>query len=817
MSRHSKWLWLIPAMASVGGLPATVQAQDQPAAGGLEEITVTARRRDESVQDVPLSVQAFSAEQMELKGIERVENVVQNSPNVMISSGPSGQASPSFAMRGIPGAGFFIDGVFQNTSVGLGQRSVMEIERVEVLRGPQGTLFGRDSTGGALRIFTKLPAAEFGVRAQATIGSYERRDLSVHTDIPITDTFRTKFSFIGENRDGYVRSLITGRSTGEIDDQTVRADFLWLPNDKFTARLFANKSRQRSTQPNYTFYIHEYGVDGPSPGGGFTVPPHQYYEALGIRYDCQSNVPECPGGIVGDLESMDNYDGGPGVKVDEDNFNLKLDYALNDAWAINSLTNFTKQDTWFLSNFDNTWVDFWSQGTAAKRESWSQEFQINTNIGRFHAVTGLYGWNTNNKSHGFRWALFDFDCGVAPITVTGQPGGCSTTPRFTFAQLNATPFCQTVTAPNSPCSRLGLVSNDTLGETEQEGYAAFGEYTFDLTRTFSITAGLRYHDQDNDTWTLAFAPNTPRRSNIPGHLPAGDLFINGGRTQPRHLSFQKTTYRGALTNKFTEDLMVYAGFSQGYNTGGVSRINIPDANGVLVNTDFPFDPEEIENYEIGMRSDWLNRTLRLNLTVFHTDWDSIQLSGTVRNPLTGEVLPTFLTQNAASAEAEGVELEGTWLPIDGLQLNLGVGILDTGYTEILPSVANDIQLDDNFGMAPEEQISFGAQYTHQIASGASLLYRVDWNYTSGFNRTYVPGDQRGSFTGEEWEQDPYSLLQARLMYTAPSDRWSVALFGTNLTDERYTTGGFISPLLSIDDGTVGRPREFGLTFKATFQ
>jgi iron complex outermembrane recepter protein len=827
MLRRETFLWALPIALSAVAVSASAvaqEAQGQPrvatqerdggaaaaeaaaiGAGGLAEVTVSARRRDESVQDVPLSIQALTGDQIEARGIERVENVVASSPNVVISSSTAGQGSPQFSVRGIPGVGIFVDGVFLQSFVGVGQRSVLEVDRVEVLRGPQGTLFGRDTTGGAFRIFTKLPGDQFGVRASATVGSYERRDVALHVDVPFGETFKSKFSFTNEEREGYVKSIVTGRKTGDVDDQMVRADFLWRPTSRFTARVTGDYTRSRSTQPNYTLHIFDPAPEGIGPGLGFQVPPHQWYEILGVPYNCQSNVPECPGGRVGDLETVDNFEGPPGIQVDEDSYNLKLDYALTDNLTLSSLSNYNELTTWFYINFDAASVDYFSQGTYSERESWSQEFQLSGDFKRINFVTGVYGWNTSNKDRFMRWPLWDWFPGGGPNA------------RFSFADLTASPFCTPVTPGLIPCGRGPFIAQDRLTEGEQEGFAVFGEITFNLTSTLSATLGGRFHDQDNTSWTLQKASDTPPRSNLPGHLPVGDILRNAGRGPPLKNSFNKDTYRFSLSNEFNEDLMVYASFAQGYNAGGVSRILVPNAQGGLVETDFPFDPETINSYEIGLRSDWLDGSLRVNATVFKTDWKDIQLQGTIRDPVTGAVLPTFVTQNAAAAEAKGGELSFVYRPVQPLVLNLDVGFLDTGYTGISANASNDLSKSARFGRAPEHQFSAGAQWSSGISSGYRLMLRADYNYTSGYMRHYIPGDQSTTYTGEKWEVPAFGLLNARAVLGPAEGKWEVSLFASNLTDERYSTGGFMSPLLQIDDGTVGRPREYGVSVKIKFE
>ena len=226
-----------------------------------------------------------------------------------------------------------------------------------------------------------------------------------------------------------------------------------------------------------------------------------------------------------------------------------------------------------------------------------------------------------------------------------------------------------------------------------------------------------------------------------------------------------------------------------------------DLENNVIAFDFPFQPEQIDNYEIGLRSDWMNHTLRLNATAFFTQWDQIQLSGTVVNPFTGIVLPTFIITNAAAAEAKGAEIEITYLPNEHLQFDLDVGILDTKYTDI--EEGSELSLDANFGQAPELQYSLGGQWNGSFGS-TDVILRLDYMWTDGYNRTYVPGDCSCRYSGEEFEQDSFGLLNARLLFR-PADNWEVAFFGTNITDTRYTDGGFMSPLLQVDDGTIGRP------------
>jgi iron complex outermembrane receptor protein len=239
-------------------------------------------------------------------------------------------------------------------------------------------------------------------------------------------------------------------------------------------------------------------------------------------------------------------------------------------------------------------------------------------------------------------------------------------------------------------------------------------------------------------------------------------------------------------------------------------VQIFDLENNAINFDFPYDPEEIDNYELGLRSDWLNETLRANVTLYYTTWDQIQLSGTVRNPFTGVILPTFVITNAASATAKGVEMEFTYVPNEHWQFDLDLATLNTGYDEV--AEGSELSTDDNFGMAPEFQYTIGGQFNNSFSNGMNYTLRLDWAWTSGYNRNYVPGDWSTTYTGEKWEVPSFGLLNARVIFY-PAKNWEVSVFGTNINDARYSDAGFMSPLLQVDDGTIGRPMEWGATVR----
>src|SRR5690606_30539130 len=274
--------------------------QSQPSAGAmLEEIVVTSRRREENLQDVPASVVGLSADDIEDRGVQRIEDLSVMVPNVSLLGGSFGVNQASFTMRGIPRVSTFVDGIWQATSSGLLLRNLVDIERVEVLRGPQGTLFGRDSTGGAIRIVTKRPAEEFGVRGSATVGSYDRRDLQIAVDVPITDTFRSKWAVANLYRDGFVKSITIDRNYGSLENEIARGDLVWEPTDRFSARMIYERTQQRSNgQPRV--------IEGIYPGietSNLRLNVAEQYTVAGYEFTDRTHTSGFPGGEVGKWET----------------------------------------------------------------------------------------------------------------------------------------------------------------------------------------------------------------------------------------------------------------------------------------------------------------------------------------------------------------------------------------------------------------------------------------------------------------------------------------------------------------------------------
>ncbi len=767
--------------------PAPPPSRSESLPAPLPEIVVTARRREESLQDVPVSMLGLSAEELELKSMQRLENLSAAVPNVSLLGGPFGVNQSSFTMRGIPRVSTFVDGIWQANGAGLLLRSIVDVDRVEVLRGPQGTLFGRDSTGGAIRIVTRRPAEDFATTLSLAVGSHERSDVQISADLPFAETLRTKWTFADLYRDGYVESVTVDRRYGSIDNEIVRGDVLWSPSDRFDLRVIYERNEFVSNgQPRL---IEE--ILPADAAAEMRLNVAEQLRAAGYVLTPESHVSGHPGGALGAWQTrmdsvLDSTD------IDYTQLTVDTTWLVTDAIELKSLTGLRRQYTKDFTDWDAAEIDMIEDDRRFLDRDWSEELQLSGGRGRVRWVTGLYAWENKALNRFFRFAYTDFKRGV--LDFDAVLAACA--------------------PPPGGDGRVGcsmLPDQDFGGVAVNRGWAAFGETVVELTERWSLTVGGRYHDERQRSATRTFLAPGPSGPDVD---PPGDLFA-GADSEGSRARFDHFTKRVALGYRIGADKTAYASYAEGFNSGGVARLTEPNPEtGVNETFLYPFDPETIRNYEVGLRSYWLDRRLRLNATAFLTEWRNIQLAGHAPDPFNpGRYLNRTLTSNVAAAEAKGVEVEIRLAARGGWDLDLNAGFLDTRYTEVSPRTT-DVALGDVFGQAPELTASVGVQKRWRLPSAADVKLRLDYVYTDEFTRSRVPAFQRGTVTGtDELEAGGFGLGNVRLSYAPASDRWEAALVGTNLTNERYLNSGHTIPAWGWDMGTVGRPREVAATLR----
>jgi iron complex outermembrane receptor protein len=842
---------IVAAVAAYGNCP-TLFAQQPPRDDGeetaaLEEIVVTATRREESLQDVPLAVVAYTGESLETQGVSNMGDLNAVVPNVVIAGNNISTNTAQFTMRGIPNVGTYIDGIWQVSNNGLLLREFVDIDRVEVLRGPQGTLWGRDSTGGAIRVYTKPPADQFGLQVDMVAGNLQRRDIKAAVDLPFTENFRSRFTLASYDREGYITSKTTGFKTGNFEDEVIRADFIWEPSDRVSLRFNAQSDTIVANPPRVQTYIDPQIAYN----SGFQVGLAEAYDiASGGRWNCRYACAGYPGGRLGKWESTSEITVPSRQWLEQQTVNLRVD--LTDRIGFEYIVGDTYVDSRTYNDWDagefNFYIDYFNNET----ELTSHEFQFTGGNDRFSWVGGAYFWDQSDRGRNPAWSMRDWqeaqpDFGEAqPLSYTNQvlthPSCTQATPR----SRGITSWAPHVAAGYVPPFALGLDVNsvdgwpfpcdflpagwvtalaagsrppagDRLNGSEIDGYAVFGEVTVGLTERLDLTLGWRYHEQEQDLFEFDVDAGVAAGITAPKPLQTNREWFTGGvydgiiiPGSREHVEFDADTIRTVLSWQFNDNAMLYAGYTEGFNSGGLAIYE--DSLGPVRTS---YDPETLENKELGLRTDWLDGRLRFNATYFLTDWIGIQLFATVRDRQTGQEVTELVPQNAASAEAKGWEFELVYAATDKLLLQSNIGLLDTKYTD---SRSPAVTLNTEFSRAPDQTYNFGIQYDSPTRNGGSFLTRFDASYTGEYWRSDTPSLRQNAYgVPRDYEAGDYWLLNARLVYSPPAGNYQVSLFGTNLTNEYIINSGFLHNIWQFDFATVDRPREVGVGLKFFFE
>ena len=787
----------ITVLGAAGSQTALGQQGASAQAGGLEEIVVTATRRALNLQDVPISIVAMTSADLTMQGIDSVQKLQGTIPNLSVIGGTNGPTSEvGFSIRGIPRVGFYIDGIWQPYTSGLADFNLQDIERIEVLRGPQGTLYGRDSTGGAIRVVTSQPGDEFAARGSVALGSYDRRDAIIGIDVPITDTLKSRISASSLNRNGYVHSIANNKDYGQVDMTNVAGDLVWSPTEKFKLRAKYSDNMSHPTDAR----ISRWAVPQGARLVGFEQGAIDLYTLAGHPVDAVHEVAGYPGGLVGKWEN--NTEAWEPATIHTKQGSVEATWNITDKMTLTSWTGSIYEEQHQALDWDMTpfeLVETYQNNKSALR---SQEFQLSGSRGKVDWVGGYYYWRQTSDAHNPFWGYEEFVDG-----------------RFDRNVALNTPQCLAPTTRTNCATAfnvyIGIGNTEQILHRSEDGYAAFGEADIHLNEKLDLTVGARYHKQDRVAVNEAPIPGVS--SPVPAHIGpfvSGDPWAGTPLTTDS-VTFDKVTSRVSLKRKFSTNVMGYVSYSEGFNAGGADPVGTGTLRRLV-----SYDPETIKSFEVGFRSDLANGRIRFNASIFHTLWDDIQIRSNFVDPSIGVYAVTIITQNAAGAEANGLETELTWLATQKLKVNFNLGLLDTGYKTFLLDPANSpVSPGSDFAQAPKQTYSVGLQHDAKLKSGASLTTRVDYNYVSGFQR-YADPKYHPQYLGFpfRYEAGDYGLVNARLQYIPKGDaRWEVSLFGTNLTDKQVVNGGFYGSIWELDWSTVERPREFGVEMKMNFR
>jgi len=753
----------MPLQAQVEESQAQVQENAPQAGSGLGAIVVTARRREETLQETPISITTFDADALIDRGISNLSGIGDFTPNLVFDQGngnTGGSTSSQIYIRGIgqpdflfttePGVGIYVDGVYLPRSIG-SIMDLVDLERVEILRGPQGTLFGKNSVGGAINIVTRRPQPEFGGRVSATYGSFNRVDIGGSVNLPIvTDTLLASVAFSSHDKDGYVRRINDGSRLGGINSTGLRGQLLWEAAPNFDILVSADYTRKREDSIANTL------IDVDTTGFLLSL-----YNGL---------VAPAIGGPVydGRFISTDPFvNSGTGFnQSDLDLWGISSTATLElGAVTIKSITAYREQDAIFGADSDHSPIRYFEQSVVDQQRQFSQEFQISGT-----AIDDRLDWIVG--------AMYFHETGYDQYRIVFAPG--------LFAALEALPpgIIPGLGGVGNPVHpTLDFVGNLT-SRINNDSYSAYGHLSFDVTERLSVSGGLRYTSDEKD-----FDARFDRlEAGVTTHdLETGD-------------SWNAWTPRIGFDYDWSDDFMTYASVARGFKSGGFNGRGSTD---FVART--PFAPEFVWTYEMGFHSMFADRQVILNGAAFYSDYSNLQLLSITSDPQGGIIA---LVENAGAARIMGFELELTAMPLPGLRFDVGLGYLDAEYTQLDASVSS-VALDDELVKTPEWSLSLGAEYSADISEDWQLTIRGDYSYRSTI--------QHVADNNPLLEQGGYGLFNARIAVGPSDESWELAVFGTNLSDELYITNGLgQADSLGSTDVSFGRPREWGVSVSARF-
>jgi iron complex outermembrane receptor protein len=738
-----------PFSAQVAG--AQLAREDEATLG---EVIVTARRREENLQQVPIAISVLSGAALEKRGIDDLLALSAVVPNVQIKQNQSGANFSNIRVRGIPGVAVYVDGIAYTNIAGQ-LLDVVDVARIEVLEGPQGTLFGKNAIGGALQYITVAPSDRFNANSKLTFGSFGRIDATGSINIPWSQTLFTKITGASLNRDGYVRNVLSGEYEGAARTKIGRFDVLFRPGDRFSARLNFNYTGKDTNQPPFVNMANNRVCAGdpvPAEYTGKIPGPLCVLNAIGLPVDQTLNF-----GAQGKWQVASDTNGPFGFDFTSRGTAAELNWNPAEKFSVRSLTGYRDLAWVQLSDNDGTPYVLVSNTNRGVSREFTQELQAAFRSGAFTGTSGFYYYKNVTTRASISWNYSDLL--TPPLAAESAALGGRT-----------------------PGLNQGEFKNDI------HGWAAFSEWTARVNDFISLTAGGRYTFESNTT--LVFPP--PAVSLKCCELlhtldPAGPALY-----PPRIATFTQFTPRMSLQYDMTPNSMAYATYSKGFNAGGFNTAG---------NAPFPFEPEILTNYELGVKSDLFDRHLRLNATAFYGVYDKVQV--VVLLPVGQTVVQA--TENAGAGKIKGLEFQSTWLATDHLLFDLAGGWLDARYTDT--GGAPGLTLNTRFPFAPEYNSNAGMQYQWSLDRDRITL-RGDYTWID-HSETNI--DPRFSVPIAA-----YGLLNARLAYQRAGADWNLALSVTNLTNRFYLVHGLNITQEGWALGGAGRPREWALVLSAHF-
>lgn len=758
------------ALLMSASCPAFAQVEEQ-GANQIPDIVVTARRQAESLQNTPISVSVLTAEALEQRQAIEMAEAVQLVPNMQFDVGSSyggSSALSSIYIRGIgqseaqlsvdPGVALYVDGVYMTRLIGQ-TLDLVDIDRVEVLRGPQGTLFGRNTIGGALNIATRRPGDKLAASINAQVGSDFDMVLRGSVSGPLGEGLRAGASVLYHHRDNYIEGVSGARSSGGRDAFSGRlvVDADLADNLLFSLSLDGTTSREPGLlsvpvayydgsafgEAHNAFFSGAAGVCTDYAGAARFSDTRCYnaqWRKGQFRTAGTHQTPESHDAIIQDLHG---HRFKPRQELDMWGVSGQFSWRLSAELEFKSITAFRSARLNYAHDGDHSPHLIVHNDDKNKIDSFTQEFQA---IGNH--LDGRLKWLVG--------AFYFYEDGFTSDIVD-----------------------------------TNLVMFQSGAAIKTDSYAAFGQATYDLVDQLSLTVGLRYTDEAK---TFAAGDRFVILADFGLGIPAGTPVLPIG--QVAKAKSDAFTPMASLSFKPTEELNLYVSYSQGFKGGGFTQAVFPAAPTIP-----SFNPERVTSYEAGVKFLGFDRKLRINGAVFHGDYKDIQVT------VIEGVAPTI--RNAAKGRIRGGELEIQAAPADGLRLEGSLGYLDAEYLEVSGAAAlAGLTVDKKFVNAPEWTLAVAASYSLDVGGG-QVTPRAEWSYRS---RTY-----NNAVNTPEISQPSYHLFNALISYSDPDDRWLFSAGVKNIGNKRYLMSGYADPAgIGMAEGVYDRGRVFFVSARGKY-
>ncbi|MGL5838025.1 MAG: TonB-dependent receptor [Sphingorhabdus sp.] len=739
---------ILLASVALPALSGQALAQDTQVdeAAGNQEIIVTAQRRSESVQDVPIAITALSGEALQDAGIQDTENLSALTPGLLVQRSVVGQirirgiGNENYTIAGDPGVAVHSDGVYVARAAA-GLFDLFDVERVEVLRGPQGTLYGRNATGGVINVIPNKPDDEFEGHMSASYGNYDAVRLDGAINVPVSETFALRFAALGNFRDGFTRNTnadAASRGFGRLDSKDVfalRAQAGNTDNSDFQVRLAFEYLKDDSNLPAYKYLNRPTALPTSDFGGGAQAFTRPFLRTVNQGFE--RFIPGTGRSVGSDADIF---------KTIQTGLSLHMSYDFGGA-TLSSISAFRDTKFNWLNDGDGADIFYVNYIQQDATKQYSQELQLSGGSDSLEWLIGGYYFRESGDS--FIALPFPFG-GNLPFYITID------------------------------------------GTAKTKALAAFGELRWKPTDALTLTLGGRYSDEK-------------REAAYRYEINFGAPFIANPDLEDKFNAF---TPRAVVNYAITDDINIYASATRGFKSGGFNLLAIQPG----------FAPEKLWSYEGGIKTSFDGGRGFANATVFYTDYKNVQVQQIVN-------LQSVLT-NAAAATIKGAELEFGYSQPIGWEAGGTVAYLDAKYDRfctgdptqpaapISPgcNAANPIDLTGNrFPRAPKWTLSSYIGYIADLGGSGTLGARVDLRYQSltyftQFNRPLI-------------SQEGYSLINGRVTWTDESEKYSISVWGNNLTNKTYFSevleSGAFNPQL-VGQGYVAPPRTYGVTASVNF-